>query len=47
MKKLQYHSNLLLGTTIKRLQEDLLAHEDLCECLANGPPIGAAASGFL
>jgi hypothetical protein len=31
----------------KQLQEDLLAREELCECLANGPPIGAAASGFL
>jgi hypothetical protein len=31
----------------ERLQQDLLAHETLCECLANGPPIGAAASGFL
>jgi hypothetical protein len=31
----------------QKLQQDLLAHEDLCKCLANGPPIGAAASGFL
>jgi KAP family P-loop domain len=31
----------------EKLQQDLLAHETLCECLANGPPIGAAASGFL
>jgi hypothetical protein len=31
----------------QKLQQDLLAHEELCQCLANGPPIGAAASGFL
>jgi hypothetical protein len=31
----------------EKLQQDLLAHEALCQCLANGPPIGATASGFL
>jgi hypothetical protein len=31
----------------EKLQQDLLAREAPCQCLANGPPIGAAASGFL
>jgi KAP family P-loop domain len=30
-----------------KLQQDLLAHEAFCECVANGPTIGAVASGFL
>jgi KAP family P-loop domain len=38
----------LAGSPVpEKLRQDLLAHEALCECLANGPPIGAAASGFL